>query len=164
MQHQRRPKEICDRYAEKEKEMKNFESYEQAVLLSESQCSSFYQKSLQDKVRPKTALRRNSKNKSTFAINFLFDIAIEHGFMFNSNLSKRSTKCLQVERIQQIFFEGQLLMDYNEIIQRGHFINSHLFSIAKNQTKATISQNDPTLQQCLNNSLSTINQTQIINA
>ncbi|KAL7718541.1 TATA-binding protein-associated phosphoprotein [Entamoeba marina] len=195
MQQQRKSKEIYERYSEKEKEMKNYECYEQAILLcllnkfcsitiqkpfkqsttittkpevislhfetetidirslAEQQCLGFYKKSLQDKVRPKTALRRNAKNKSTFTINFLFDIAIEHGFMFNSVLSKRSTKCLQVERIQHIFKDNIFLMDSNDIIYRGYIINAHLCSITKNQTKVTIPQNDPALQRCLTTTL-----------
>ncbi|BFU20054.1 hypothetical protein EHI8A_008410 [Entamoeba histolytica HM-1:IMSS-B] len=183
-----RRKEDLMRYSQNEKDMKNFECYEQAILLAilnpfcgfklqkpfkqsititsrpevvclyfdyeeieirrlaEQQCELFALQSTTQNVSEKTRMRRFSKNRSTFTLNFLYDICLEYGFFFNSVLSKKSKKCFQVERIHQIFYYNKLWYGYDEIVFLGQKLNSYLFSLVRDQKDIVVPRGDPYIQ------------------
>ncbi|KAL7721835.1 TATA-binding protein-associated phosphoprotein [Entamoeba marina] len=191
-------KRMSDRYVRNEKDMKDLESFQQAVLLAllnqscgftiqrpfkqsksvkskpeiyyirigeetinlhelaEEQCKYFYDKGKQENIKLKTAQRRHFKNKSTFTTHFLIDLSVEFGMFFNSKMSKKSTKCLQIERINEIFYKDNLILSRSEMILRGRAINNFLMSLVHDSPIVEIPVNDPRLEKYLQMNLSSV--------
>lgn len=114
--------------------------------IAEDQCKLFADKTETDSISDKTRMRRFAKNRSTFIINFLFDISLEYGFFFNSVLSKKSQKCFQIERINEVFFNNQLLYKRNDINVIGEKLNSYLLNLVKDRKVVDIEMNDQSIQ------------------
>ena len=123
-----------------------FEDYSIKLRVLGAQQYSYLSEHMDHKeVKQKTEQRRVLKNRSHFAINFLFDMCLENGYFFNSKLSKKSSKCTQVERIIDIYFNGTLVFDKQAIIQRGSLINNYLLNLTKDRADYTIKKGDCTL-------------------
>ncbi|ELP93516.1 hypothetical protein EIN_060510 [Entamoeba invadens IP1] len=188
----RRCREDVARYSLNEKKMKNFECYEQAILIAllnqfcsiklqkpfkqsvsitskpevvtivlnneeiavkkiaETQCKKYAQITEVNTITDKTRMRRFAKNRSTFTINFMYDIAFSLGFFFNSVLSKKSSKCLQIERIHEVFYNNVLLLGAEDIVACGEALNDYLFSLVKQNKDVVLNQNDPVIQKFIN--------------
>ena len=84
-----------------------------------------------------TAMRRFEKNKKIFIQHLLIDLLREKGFYFESKLARKSTKTYRLERIEKIYFEGKLLMDFEQFIEKGDAVNSYINSLF-DQTSVTI--------------------------
>ncbi|ELP91389.1 hypothetical protein EIN_154560 [Entamoeba invadens IP1] len=104
---------------------------------------------MQRGVKEETCVRTYEKKKRIFINNFLVDVALELGFVFDSKYSRKSRQTLQLERVQRIFKDGQLVMDRDDIIKRGKAINKYLFSLVSNNNSVTIARNNGTLQKLL---------------
>ena len=70
-----------------------------------------------------TAMRRFGKNKKIFVQHLLIDILREKGFEFQSTLARNTGKTLRLERIEKVYYDGKLVMDFNEFIEKGQMIN-----------------------------------------
>ena len=82
-------------------------------------------------LQKKTIQRRNRKNILTYINNYLIDLLREEGYFFNSKYSKKSEKTYQLERINEIFYENELLFNLNDIFEKGQKINNYLIEICK---------------------------------
>ncbi|KAL7721873.1 TATA-binding protein-associated phosphoprotein [Entamoeba marina] len=115
--------------------------------LAEIQCYNAFEEEIQKGKNKQTTLRRYEKNKRIFVHNLLLDICIEKGFFFNSKLSKKSAKSLQLERITQVFFNYSLIYNSDEIVSIGGRINDYLSSLVATDHQVTLQQNDSHLYQ-----------------
>ena len=96
-------------------------------------------------------MRRFGKNKKIFVQHLLIDILREKGFEFKSTLARNTGKTLRLERIEQIYYNGQLFMDFDVFIERGTVINSVITEILESQTVWMIPQGvDVTLMASFN--------------
>ncbi|ELP92235.1 hypothetical protein EIN_118090 [Entamoeba invadens IP1] len=115
--------------------------------LSEKQCSLLFNGKEKDGIKEKTLSRRYSKNKSIFIQNFFIDTLLEKGFFFNSKLSKKSDKTLQLERIKEVYFGKIRIFQKNEIIKVGKQVNDYLSNLVETKGRVTLQKNDTTLSQ-----------------
>ena len=113
---------------------------------AEEQCKLYAGQSDTCTISDKTKMRRFAKNRSTFIINFLFDICLSYGFFFNSVLSKKSQKCFQIERINEVFYNNSLLYTRDDIVSIGEKLNTHFLTLSKEKKIVDIEKNDPFIQ------------------
>ncbi|KAL7714700.1 TATA-binding protein-associated phosphoprotein [Entamoeba marina] len=125
--------------------------------LAEEHCKHFLDKSRSEKIKEKTAQRRHFKNKSTFTTHFLIDLCVEFDMFFNSKLSKKSTKCIQIQRINEIFHHNSLILSRTEMIVRGRAINGFLMSLVQENPTVYIGLKDARLEKYLSMNLSSLN-------
>ena len=92
--------------------------------LADKICRPLYEKELQSVNKRQTAVRRFEKNKKNFIQHLLIDLLREKGFVFQSKMSRKSSKTQQLERIEKIYFNGKCLMDFHEFILKGYTINT----------------------------------------
>ncbi|ELP84334.1 hypothetical protein EIN_277140 [Entamoeba invadens IP1] len=92
---------------------------------------------LQKGVPSQTVERRFNKNVSAFVQNFVFDTCLEMGFFFNSKLSKKSKKSLQIERIDTVFDGDHMIADKDNILKTGEILNK-LFTEKLNDKRVVV--------------------------
>ncbi|ELP86228.1 hypothetical protein EIN_111520 [Entamoeba invadens IP1] len=114
--------------------------------LAESRLRPTYLKEIEDGIAKPTAFRRYEKNKKIFVHNFLFDIALELGFTFDSKLSRKSEKTFSIERFERIFFKGKEVFNLQQIVTEGGIITDHLFDLVANGNSVKLGRFDEFLQ------------------
>ncbi|ELP85680.1 hypothetical protein EIN_409990 [Entamoeba invadens IP1] len=122
--------------------------------LSERQSSLLFGGKEKNGIKAKTLSRRFSKNKTIFIQNFLFDVLLEKGYFFNTKLSKKSNKTIQLERIKTVFLRGKLIFNKNEIIELGKKINDALSNLVDTKGKITLEKEEPILMEIFSSSVS----------
>ncbi|ELP93217.1 hypothetical protein EIN_055220 [Entamoeba invadens IP1] len=101
------------------------------------------------KLKEKTVKRRTAKSASAYVNNYMIDVLSELGFFFNTKLSKKSSKSFRLERVSEIFYNGVLVFDRNQIQHMGREINTFFNEILKTSKTASFFKNDFTLTQKL---------------
>ncbi|ELP92572.1 hypothetical protein EIN_073950 [Entamoeba invadens IP1] len=97
--------------------------------LADSICRPVYEEECKHVSKKQTAMRRFEKNKKVFVQHLLIDILSEKGFFFESHLARNSTKTYRMERIERIYFDGRLVMQFEDFVKRGSAINNYLNSL-----------------------------------
>ncbi|KAL7712679.1 hypothetical protein QTN25_009694 [Entamoeba marina] len=99
------------------------------TTLTLQQCSKILAKDLESGISENTAQKRFEKNKKTFVTNFLMDIALEFGFFFDSQLTRKSGRTLRIERINHIYRHGCHVMNKSNILSCGEALNQYFSSL-----------------------------------
>ena len=92
--------------------------------LADKMCRPLYQQELQSVNKRQTAVRRFEKNKKSFVQHLLIDMLREKGIVFESKMSRKSSKTQQFERIEKIYVNGKLFMNFKQFISKGYQINT----------------------------------------
>ncbi|ELP90054.1 hypothetical protein EIN_404480 [Entamoeba invadens IP1] len=119
------------------------------IQLAENMYRPIYDREVKKGVAKPTAFRRYEKNKRVFVHNLLFDLALEHGFFFNSKLSRKSTKTHSIERIEKVFFNGKMILDLQHIAVFGSILNDYFYNIVKNDNCVIVAPHDESLSNIL---------------
>ncbi|KAL7717850.1 TATA-binding protein-associated phosphoprotein [Entamoeba marina] len=119
------------------------------IQLAETLYRPVYAEDSLDVKKKQTAFRRYEKNKRVFVQHLLIDILTEKGFFFESHLAKNTKKTLRLERIQKIYYNGRIIMDFKDFLQRGNAINTYLSDSLKSTSMFTIPLKDPQLQELI---------------
>ncbi|KAL7718753.1 hypothetical protein QTN25_003711 [Entamoeba marina] len=129
----------------------HFDSGEEFDIFSfsEKTCRNMYENELIKGTSQSTAHRRLEKNKKVFLQNLIFDITLEFGYVFNSNLSRMSGRTLRVERLDSVFYDGKLLLSKQQIIEKGSVINSFLCELSESPSPVVIQKDHPLLSRFL---------------
>ena len=112
--------------------------------LSEKQCELICGKDL---LTNKTIQRRFTKNKQYFIQNFLIDTLREFGYYFHSKYSKKTSKTIRLERIQNVFFNYRYSYGFDDIQKIGKEVNSYLSDLLQKENSYTLNQNESFLSQ-----------------
>ncbi|EAL44105.1 hypothetical protein EHI8A_138260 [Entamoeba histolytica HM-1:IMSS-B] len=119
----------------------NSESIE-VMKLAEQRFKPIYDQDIKDGIAKATSFRRFEKNKRIFVHNFLFDLALEFGFFFDSKLSRKSTKTDSIERIQRVYFRGKLIIELEEVVEKGSILTNQFFDLVRYGVTYTLNKND----------------------
>ncbi|KAL7718754.1 TATA-binding protein-associated phosphoprotein [Entamoeba marina] len=117
------------------------------------QCKEILSKDLQCGINENTAQKRFEKNKKTFLTNFLMDVALELGFFFDSQLTRRSGRTLQIERINHVYKDGSCLLNKSDILNCGKQLNEYFNSLLRKSKLVTISKDDAEVTRILMSNL-----------
>ncbi|KAL7716605.1 TATA-binding protein-associated phosphoprotein [Entamoeba marina] len=116
------------------------------IQLTETICRPIYETEKLQVRKKQTAFRRYEKNKKVFVQHLLMDILFEKGFFFESKMARNSKKTFRLERIERIFYEGKIVMDFDDFLQRGNAINVYLSSLFDKGNDILIKLKDADLQ------------------
>ena len=112
-------------------------------------CERLFTEQCNDVNKRQTAVRRFEKNKKVFMQNLLIDILAEKGFFFDSEMARQSKKTFRLERIQRVFYNGDLIINEDEFLMRGKLINDYLCSLFNENSVVTLNQCDEKLMSLL---------------
>ncbi|ELP89274.1 hypothetical protein EIN_487760 [Entamoeba invadens IP1] len=103
----------------------------------------------EDKVK-----RRFDKNKNIFLTNMLFDFALEYGYFFNSKLARNTGGAIQMDKIKDVFYNGELVCQQSDMMIRGIALNKYFSSLTVNEDKqGRVSQYDLIISKILTDPL-----------
>ena len=77
--------------------------------------------------------------------NFLFDLLLEKDYFFNSKLSRKTLKTYRFERIQNVFYDGKMILDYENMLNVGKNCMNFLNNSFNDERSLFIEQNNPIL-------------------
>ncbi|ELP89136.1 hypothetical protein EIN_484780 [Entamoeba invadens IP1] len=106
--------------------------------MAEKQCDLIQKEEVRNGVSEKTVSRRYKKNVTAFMQTYLFDFCEQLGFVFDSKRSKQSNKTLQVERIENVYFNGNLVATKDEVLEKGRSISQFLFERVDGKKKRRV--------------------------
>ena len=95
-----------------------------------------------------TAMRRFGKNKKIFVQHLLIDILRMRGYEFESTLARNTGKTLRLERIEKVYYEGELILDFNQFIEKGQMINYLLSDLTNRHTVFVLPKGDEEILCC----------------
>ncbi|EKE37296.1 hypothetical protein ENUP19_0057G0008 [Entamoeba nuttalli] len=96
-------------------------------------CKEKFQKDLCKGINEKTAKRRLENIRIVEMVFLLMDILMEFGYLFDTSCTKGKKGTVKYERIQNIFYNGKKIYDYNHFISIGKSVNSYLLLSLSNQ-------------------------------
>ena len=108
-------------------------------------CQPLYNSHVNNVNKKQTAQRRFEKNKKVCLQNLLIDILMEKGFFFESKMARQSKKTFRLERIQKIFYNNKLILDFDDFITKGNEIINYLCGLFVDQLVIKLEKNNPDL-------------------
>ena len=117
--------------------------------LVNQQCTALYQKDIKTNISMNTAQKRLEKNKRVFASNLLLDIALELGYSFTINTTRRTGRTIQLDRIEQVFYEGKYLYDHQDVINIGSKANNYFKEVLVDSKPYTINKKNESISTIL---------------
>ena len=115
--------------------------------LSEIQCSLLiHQSKDKENISQRTMMRRKEKNKEIFKMNLMMDILMEIGYSYESKLSNKTEKTIQLERINNIYNKGKSILNRTMIEKKGQIINEYLTEQLQNKNYIILTANDRNIQ------------------
>ena len=115
--------------------------------LSEIQCSLLiHQSKDKENISQRTMMRRKEKNKEIFKMNLMMDILMEIGYSYESKLSNKTEKTIQLERINNIYYKGKSILNRTMIEKKGQMINEYLTEQLQNKNYIILTANERNIQ------------------
>ncbi|KAL7712861.1 TATA-binding protein-associated phosphoprotein [Entamoeba marina] len=101
-------------------------------------CQVDYKRDIENGLTEKKAFRRYLSKKQFEMTNLLTDLCIELGYFFDFKKITKGRKGNKVDVIENVYINGKLLFNNNDILKIGTLSSEYLYDISKNVSKLCI--------------------------